>query len=267
MANPKTDTVLQKLVTLDTSAASIVVGGASEVATTGTGGINAGPIVGTTISDSVGLMSAIRAGALGLTSQGAGDIMYATSATQYGRVNGSGVLQLNGAGAPTVLGSSSVGAYRLLLGTSGTSTSAAAANVATVAITGLTILDRLVVSIRHSSIVQQTLEPIIYNVTDSLNIVTNTNGAAALAAATTAGCVTEIGCDPADPTQVTSVTTNIGPQTIGAAGVSTPSVYYTQLCVATTAFTGSWTIGLRHGGVTAGGTYRYSIDVWKKLGQ
>ena len=166
-----------------------------------------------------------------------------------------------------MLGAASVGAYRLLLGTSGTSTAAGATNVATVAISGLTVLDRLVVSIRHSSIVQATAEPIIYNATDSLNIVTNTNGASALNAANTAGCVSEIGCDPADATQVTSETINIGMQTIGAAGVSTPSVYYTQLCVATTAFTGSWTLALRHGGVTAGGTYRYSICVWKKLGQ
>lgn len=267
MANPIAPTVVETLLTTDTSAASLVVGGASPTATTGTGGINAGPIVGTSVADSTGTLDAVRDGGLTLASQGAGDVMYASSASQWARVNGSGVLQLNGAGAPTVLGSASVGAYRLLLGTSGTSTAAGATNVATVAITGLTILDRLVVSIRHSSIVQGTVEPIIYNATDSLNIVTNTNGGGNITAAHTAGCVAEIGCDPADPTQVTSEVFNIGEETIGAAGITSPSVYFTQLCVATTAFTGSWTLALRHGGVTAGGTYRYSIAVWKKLGQ
>jgi hypothetical protein len=45
--------------------------------------------------------AAIYAGAMSIASQAAGDVLYATSATQLGRVNGSGLLQLNGASAPT----------------------------------------------------------------------------------------------------------------------------------------------------------------------
>lgn len=87
MSNPITPTVVNKLVTTDTTASSLVVGGASPTATTGTGGVNAGTVVGnTSVSDPVGTMATIRAGGIGIASQAANDMVYASSATQLARV-------------------------------------------------------------------------------------------------------------------------------------------------------------------------------------
>lgn len=268
MSNPIAATVVDKLVTTNTTAASLVVGGASAVATTGTGGINAGAIVGnTSVADPTGTMATIRAGGLGLASQGAGDVLYATSATQLGRLNGSGILQLNGAGAPTVVGSASTGAYRLIGGTSGTSTAAAATNVATFAISGLTVLDTLYVDIQQSSLANNTAEPAIYNATDSVLILTATNNGSLVATGTFGRCGAFLGCDPATNTLVSA--TALIAQSAASGTTSTTTIAWSQISTFTTAWTGSWTLALRTGagGVTAGGTYRYRISVYKILGQ
>jgi hypothetical protein len=47
-------------------------------------------------------LNTVRAGGIAIASQAAGDVAYATSATQWGRVNGTGMLRLNGSGAATV---------------------------------------------------------------------------------------------------------------------------------------------------------------------
>ncbi len=83
-SNPITDTVVSKLVTEDTSSTSLVVGGSGAGATTGSGGINCGTLVGnTSVSDPVGTMAALRAGTQSFAGQAAGDQSYAFSATQW----------------------------------------------------------------------------------------------------------------------------------------------------------------------------------------
>lgn len=263
----------------DTTANALVVGGAPG-ATSGTGGVKGGAFVGATlnttgviassagnVSDSVGTLDAVRDGGWTVASQGVGDVWYATTSSQAGRVNGTGILQMNGASAPTVVSPGTVGGVILLCESDGTNTTASATNVATCAISGLTIKDTLEVHVRHSSVTQTTAEPLLYNSTDSVNLLTNLNGAAAIAANTYGGAVVTLGCDPATNTIIYSQ----GDVTVAAGSGTITSVIpnYNQIAAATTAWTGSWTMALRTGagGVTAGGTYRYRIAVYKRAGQ
>lgn len=116
--NPITPTVVETLLLTDTSANALVVGGAIG-ATAGTGGIKAGPIVssstmtatgaiassGSNVSDSVGSMATIRAGGIGMTSQAANDLIYATSASQLARIANAakGVLVTSASNVPSLL--------------------------------------------------------------------------------------------------------------------------------------------------------------------
>lgn len=246
MSNPITTTIVDKLLTRDTSASSLVVGGATDTATTGTGTVAAG-----TVTDSVGTMATIRAGGLGLASQAALDIMKASSSSQWVRLakgTASQYLRMNSGATDIEWGSI---APLLIAEASGTSTDAGAANVATVALaSSLTIKDALLVFVRHRNTGNAAnVVPILYTSTDSVTIST-------LSTANN-NYYTDVSFISAQSTTlVGGMLLNFGAGTVNA----TRSTFSTN-------YTGAWTLALRHGGVTAPDTWQWEWAVYKIAGQ
>ncbi len=147
---------------------------------------------------------------------------------------------------------------------SGTTTNASAENITLAALSGLTIKDKLYIVGTWEAVTQQTASLVIYNSTDS-KIVLSYNGAVGTIAAgntvpfTATIGVAQSGTTKVDATGVVAEVTTDDTETVGAA------VGYRN--TVTTAWTGSWTIALRQGGVTAGGTGKYEAVIYKLLGQ
>ena len=148
----------------------------------------------------------------------------------------------------------------LLCQASGTDTTAAATNVATCAISGLTVKDSLQVLLTQSSVTQATAIPVIFNVTDSVTIIGTTQSL--ISAGVFGRSVIVIGNDQ-------SATTTVMAQVTGAQSGDTIGLTEFLKTTFTTAWTGNWTLALRTGagGVTAGGTYRYQVAIYRIKGQ
>jgi len=252
--------------------------------------------------DVVDNVIALRGGAVAQPSQTAGDVVIAASSTQLGRVaSPSDATQfLIGAATPTFalvkdsdLSTSDVttnnasttkhgflkklsnvstefmngvgdwvsiagSPITLLKSGSGTDTTATATVVDSIAITGLTALDTLKVEVTMSSATQATSAGSLYSVTDSVAVYPIFGGGSmALNVFNTESAT--LRQDFSSATKVVSCgvyyTTAIGGQPSGNSANTT------------TNWTGSWTLGLRHGGVTAGGTLRWSWAVYLVKGQ
>lgn len=229
------------------------------------------------VSDSVGSMSSLRSGAIGIASQATGDLIAASSATQLSRIAAAAtgkVLQSNTGASPsystatypstagtsgnvltsdgtnwTSTAPAASGAVTLLKSGTGSSTNAAANTLDSVALSGLTAKDTLWIILTMQSVTQDTAASGIYSVTDSILLDTT--------ATITAGSNrhAEIAIS-----QAPSSTTSLFPRTGANAQQATTPV------AVTTPWTGSWTIGLRSGGVTAGGTLWWTWAVYKVAG-
>lgn len=162
-------------------------------------------------------------------------------------------------GPATYQNASSVGASLVLLKTgSGTSTAAGATNVDTVAVSGLTTDDKIKVLVQVESVTQQTAGCVLYNVTDSVSVL-DVAGGAAISAGTTESSEAVL-----MPKQ--GSTTSIMGSALGNTSANTV-ISQGAVSTFTTAWTGSWTLALRHTGVTAGGTFKYRWSVYKVMGQ
>lgn len=150
------------------------------------------------------------------------------------------------------------GGLRLLKANSGTDTSAGATNVDTIAITGLTAKDTLVIFFNGASVTQQTANPQLYNSTDAVKIIDLQNSAGAIAAGNQRPVTSEI-------RQRQSAATAISAYSTGASCNPATDTFLNSTF--TTNWTGSWTLALRHTGVTAGGTFQWTWAVYKMLGQ
>lgn len=189
----------------------------------------------------------------------AGGLLYGTGTSYAASAAGTAgqVAISGGAGASTWAGGAT-----LLYSNSGTNTNAAAANVDTIAITGLTAKDRIWIVYAMDSITQTTAVPSFYNSTDSVTI-TTVNGGNNLTAANglLAGQATiQQAQDAATRVPGLSNDTPIGSAATGTQASGNVATFVT-------AWTGSWTLALRHGGVTAGGTFRWTWSVYKIAGQ
>lgn len=146
---------------------------------------------------------------------------------------------------------------KLLRATSGTDTSAAATTLDTIAMTThLTNLDSLFVLATMVSKTQLTAPPSLYNVTDSIALATspvNVNSATDNAFEWTAR---------QDPFSATNYITKQTTFDAGNAGVLSQTI-----AGMASAWTTGWTLGLRHGGVVAGGTLYWSWAVYRINGQ
>ncbi len=148
----------------------------------------------------------------------------------------------------------------LLTAGSGTSTAAGATDVDTVAISGLTALDTLQVFTTVESVTQATAGCLLLSTTDAVTLTYVVNGA--VGAGLAAGVVN----------QSTSVIRMRQGSTTAGMGTSTGSntsvaTLYDGRTFTLASWTGSWTLALRHAGVTAGGTFKYNWAVYKVAGQ
>lgn len=135
----------------------------------------------------------------------------------------------------------------------GTDTTAGATTVDSIAISGLTAKDILWVVTVLESAAQPTAQANLYSVTDAVALMAITN--APLAAGTGAVAQTSLSQRQGNANATQAGTTISG---FGAFGA---------FAAVATAWTGAWTLGLRHGGVTAGGTFKWMWQVWKLPGQ
>jgi hypothetical protein len=142
----------------------------------------------------------------------------------------------------------------LLHANSGTNTSAAAANVDTIAISGLTAKDTLVIELSLASVTQTTATPLIYNSTDSVSITDIRPASGSFTAGLVRIATVHI-------RQMQSAATTVCANSMTLDGMTGNNATFT------TNWTGSWTLALRHGGVTAGGTFQWSWAVYKIAGQ
>jgi hypothetical protein len=149
--------------------------------------------------------------------------------------------------------------YRLRVA-NGTDTNAAATNVDTVAISGLTAKDVLLVWTELFTVTQPTAQCKLYNATDGIELCKcsqsplNSGGFPA--------CMGD-----AILWQSQNSATSIFAQFEGMQSTATRFDDAGFGVAVTQAWTGSWTLALRHGGVTAGGTLRWAWHVHKLMGQ
>lgn len=256
MSNPITPTVAETLLLTDTTANALVVGGAIG-ATTGTGGIKAGPIVSSSsVADSVGTMATIRAGGLSVASQAAGDLLAASSTTQFARLAKGTALQVLRMNSGATAQEYATLPYTRLTSNSGTNTNAAAANMDTLALSGLNAGDRLLVLWKLEAATQDITGPImLYSTTDSA-VVTNVIAAAAgVAAGETITGVCYLTPSQVNVKKVGAINTYV---TFSSGAIANFASVAPTLA---TNFTSPWTIAFRHTGVVAGGTayWQWSI--------
>ena len=153
------------------------------------------------------------------------------------------------------------GAMTLLHEGTGTDTNAAAANIDTYAVSGLTAKDSLVVYVTLSSVTQDTAGVIyVYQTTDGKNMAKLTAGVLTAGQFVQAQAV--IGNSNTALTDVNGISTygmRGNGDTAGAVAMTAQNW--------TTNWTGSWSIAIRHAGVTAGGTFYYRWAIYKIAGQ
>lgn len=153
--------------------------------------------------------------------------------------------------------------WRHLGSATGTTTNTSAENFATVTIpAGMTNKDTIKIIYSLESITQQTANPFFVSQTDSNVEIVETNGGNALSTANSVlfGEAT-IRCAPEANTRVFSADRGMrggdeGNQSVTMNGITTIADW-----------TAEWVLGFRHGGVTSGGTLRYSWSVYKLSGQ
>lgn len=205
----------------------------------------------------LGNLNELRTGGLAIASQAPFDFVYASSASQLARLAAvaSKSPRLNAAANAWEMTPWFPG--ELLKSNSGTDTNAAATNVDTVSISGLTAKDTLHVNILIGSITQQTAGCVLYNSTDGANVA-QPDAAAAIV-------VDEVLQSTITVMQSQNSATAVFGRSDGYSNLGERSSFTSAAF--TTNWTGSWTLALRHTGVTAGGTFRWRWTVCKIAGQ
>lgn len=147
----------------------------------------------------------------------------------------------------------------LLYQVSGSSTAAGATVVASYAFASgaLTAADALLSIVSMRGTTQATGDPHLYNVTDSVKILDLINAGAAAAAG--AGYLQTVLHRKDNLSSVATNAVGWGRETNPDANWNNPTF--------TTNWIDAWTLGLRHTGVTAGGTFNYNWSLYKLVGQ
>ncbi len=176
----------------------------------------------------------------------------------------------DGAGALTSNGSAalswtavSAGAMTLVAEIEGTTTTAIAENIALASISGLTVKDTLYVVGTLESVTAATASAFLYNSTDSKNL-SEVDGSGAINAGMTIPFTTVLAVAQSATTLVTASTSD---GRVTADDTTTNGAVHSYRNPVTTAWTGSWNLALRQGGVTVTGTLKYRIKVFKIVGQ
>lgn len=214
-----------------------------------------------TITDSTNVLGGVT---MTLGSDATGDIYYRTGGvlTRLPIGTAGQVLTTNGGATAPAWGSSS-SQMILLKANSGTDTNAGATNVDTYAISGLTAKDTLVVYHSFQCATQKVTAPVsLYQSTSGANLVSYNAGADLDVGYAYNGSATIRQGQVANTTYYATVS-DAGTIPGGQAGGTVRFGGQTGL----TAWTGSWTLALRHGGVVAGGTFYWSWAIYKVAGQ
>lgn len=169
----------------------------------------------------------------------------------------------NGASAdPTFQNPASVGSSLVLLKAgNGTSTAAGATTLDSVALPVLTANDTILVYFYCESVTQQTTTPSLYSVTDSaaINNLQSQNSGNLAISGMLQGTV--------QLTQRQGTNTNYIFNSSGISPSGNSAFFNAGVYGATATWVSGWTLGLRHGGVTAGGTFKWQWAVYRVLGQ
>ena len=190
----------------------------------------------------------------------AGGVMYGGASTHaYTSAGTAGqYVTSGGAGAPTFLNPPLI----LKKGNSGTTTNVAAENVDTYAFSAaeLTAKDTIIIEVTGEAVTQQTASVNLYNNTDAVAVVDVwDSGLGAMAAGREFIMTIKI-------RQLQSAATAIMSSGKGATDAAA-SMTTGGASTFATAWTGAWTLALRQGGVTAGGTFKWSWAVFVLKGQ
>lgn len=209
------------------------------------------------------LSRSVNAGTIAIASQAAQDFIFASSASQFARlaaVDGKVPKYTTAGGWAMAAGSP----MELLRAASGTDTNTAATVLDSIALSGLTILDSLLVVVNLSQITQQTTGDLfLRNTTDSVNLAQLSENGNMLAGyyAMERWVIRQ---DQSSNLQIMALgdtwSNNAG------AGQEVAQVMGRR-SVATTPYTDPWTLGLYSGGQTAGGTTRWNWAVYAYRGQ
>jgi hypothetical protein len=222
--------------------------------------IKDGEIVNADISASAGIMGSKLASNAGINDTQLNQVATA------GKVSGAALTALASipAGAGVVPAANlPANAMSLLKAGSGTSTNTAANDLDTIAISGLTATDILVIYYTVSALTAAGGTPDIRSTTDSTPFATIGGGTALGAGNSNSGFVVLQKEQQANTIFSTLMqATGAGIVTSGSGSGSAGGVLVKSQDTAT-AWTGSWTLGLRSSGVTATGTLRWSWKVFK----
>lgn len=169
------------------------------------------------------------------------------------------IVSTNGATMTLEWRAPNTGVMTLLKEGSGTDTTVGATNVDTIAISGLTVKDKLFVVFTFGSTAQATGRVDLVTATDSNGVISAITSASGVNAAETYAGEARLQNDQSGTTAYVGFNASYG----SAGGNKT----VTTTLAASTAWTGSWTLALRHNGVTSGGTFRYRWAVYKVAGQ
>ena len=219
-------------------------------------GVNLTALNGTNIAS--GTIAVARGGTGGSATPTAGGLDYGTgTAHAFSAAGTAGQLVLSGGtGAPTFKSDPLI----LLKANSGSTTNAAAENVDTYAMaSGLTAKDTLIVYITAEAVAQDTASVLLQNSTDTVTITDVwDSGAGPMLAGRE--LITQSNIRQRQSAATAVMASTLGRSDTGSISVGTVSTF-------TTDWTGAWTIALRQGGVTAGGTFRWSWAIFVLKGQ
>lgn len=148
---------------------------------------------------------------------------------------------------------------QLLHSANGTDATAGATTVDSFVVPALTAKDILFVIYGMESVTQQTADALLYDVTNAASLIS----LAASGAITAGGSID--GYAQIQQRQGNASSTYILAQGLNQAAARKDQLTFAALGTPWT--TGGWTMGLRHGGVTAGGTYKYNWSVYVLRGQ
>lgn len=150
---------------------------------------------------------------------------------------------------------------------SGTSTNVLANNLATCSISGLTALDQLEIRITLDAATAGTGTAQLYSSTDSLTIMDLMAGGSSLTVNSDYHGTANLMPNQRDnKTYLTNIVEVGGAAPTGGGQTGSSTSRYGSYALST-AWTGSWTLALRSGGVSATGSLKWSWVVYKRAGQ
>ncbi len=151
-----------------------------------------------------------------------------------------------------------VGGATLIFAAQGTDGTTSATTVSSVALPALTNKDVLLVITNLETATQNTAQPFLYSVTDAVNL--GVVSPSPLVTTVAQYATTYISQRQGNTASMAVSSSIMHMDGSGVAGNG-------QFSAVTALWSSGWTLGLRHGGVTSGGTFKYQWSVYRLAGQ